>query len=372
MKQIINYKLIDQKICEVSNALNVNILFYITPQNLLEEKEKFFKEIKNNNDYNPSFIYPSKNPLYNYFSMKPAFDTYKNDLIDLLKKIDSDSLGILCENKILDLIEKMELIKSIGTPNFSENSKSFYGSVDKKTLKLAVEQLNSPIKKYNSNKISTDFAVKKIKNYFKKKNLNYKIVFRDHGTSMFSVIPQQKILYISNDVKFTDIILKRLIKHEIETHLFRFENGLSQPYRIFSQGTSKISAETEEGLAVNVEKLSNIPIDEQLKIYAGRVFAINLANKKNFYETFNGLKQYFSEEDAFRLTLRSKRGIYRQYEKGAFTKDLLYFKGNFLVENFLKENPIEDLYYGKYGVEDVYLIKQVDGIRKPRYLPEFK
>lgn len=372
MRDFVDYNLIDQKITSISSTLNVNILFYITPQNLVEEKQNFFEELKKGNVYNPKFIYPSKNPLFNYFSMKPSFDTYKNELTDLIKKLDNDPFGILCENKILDLLEKMELIKSIGTPNFAENSIEFFGDVDKKIVKLAIEQVNKPIKKQASNKLSKEAAVQILKDYFKKKKLKYKIVFRDHGTSQFSVNPQLKILYISNDVKFTDILLKRLIVHEIQTHLFRYENALLQPYSIFSFGGSKIATETEEGLAVTVEKLADLQVDEQLKVYAGRVLAINLAKKKSFYETFEALTQFFSDEDAFRLALRAKRGVFKQYEAGAFTKDLLYFKGKFLVEDFLKDNPIEDLYYGKHGVEETYLIKQVDGIKKPKYLPDIK
>ena len=45
--------------------------------------EKFFEEIKIGNEYNPKFLYPSKNPLYSYFSMKPTFETYKRELKEL-------------------------------------------------------------------------------------------------------------------------------------------------------------------------------------------------------------------------------------------------------------------------------------------------
>jgi uncharacterized protein (TIGR02421 family) len=370
MKTFVDYKSIDQKISEISQTFNANTLFYITPQNVEEEKEKFFSSLKEGEIYNPKFIYPSKNPLYSYFSMKPDFEIYRKDLSNLIERLDQDSLGILCENKILDLFEKMELVKSIGTPNFVQNAEEFYGSVDKKTLKLAIEQLKQPIKKTRSKKMSQASAKKKIQNFLKKNNLSYTIVFRDHSTSRFSVHPKSKTIYISNDTKFDDLTLKRLIGHEIETHLYRYENGLLQPYSIFSQGTSKTYAETEEGLAVNVERLKGLGIDEQLKNYAGRVLAIHVGSKKSFYETFEELTQFFNDEEAFRLTLRAKRGAFKQSEGGAFTKDLLYFKGKFLVEKFLEENKIEDLYYGKYGVEETYLVKNVAGIKKPKFLPK--
>ncbi|MDD3083651.1 MAG: DUF1704 domain-containing protein [Candidatus ainarchaeum sp.] len=366
----VDYRGLDQRIGEISISTQLNILFYINPQNLLEEKKKFFEEIVKGNEYNPLFVYPSKNPLFSYFSMKPVFETYKTELKELLEKVGNDSLGLLCENKILDILESIELVKSIGTSNFTENSKQFYGELDNKLVKLAKKQVEEKVPIFKGNKISFNNAINIIKNFLKKKKLNYKLELRDSTGSMFAVNSPEGILYINKDLVFNSDLVKRFISHEIETHIYRYENGLTQPYSIFSQGTSKRMLETEEGLAVNIELLKGLEVENSLKQYAGRVIAVHTASKKSFFETFNYLKEFFSEEEAFNLTLRAKRGTFKTSEAGAFTKDMLYYRGMFLIKDFLKENPIEDLFYGKYSVEDLHLVKGVDGLKKPKFLPE--
>jgi hypothetical protein len=368
----VDYRGLDQKIGEIAISTQLNTLFYINPQNLLEEKKKFFEELKIGNEYNPNFIYPSKNPLFSYFSMKPIFETYKSELRVLLDDVGSDCLGLLLENKILDILERIEFVKSIGTPNFAENSNQFYGVVDKNLLKLAKEQIEKKIVVKKSPKVSLNSGVKKIQSFIDKKKLNYKILLRESAGSSFSVNSKEGILYVNKDLIFDQDLIKRFIAHEIETHIYRYENGFNQHYSVLSQGTSKRMLETEEGLAVNVEKLKGLSVDNQLKIYAGRVLAIHLASKKSFYETFKELEQFFTKEEAFTLTIRAKRGTYKTSEAGAFTKDMLYFKGMFIVEDFLKEHSVKELYYGKYSIDDYSLVKEIDGLKEPKFLPEIK
>ncbi len=366
----VDYKHLDQKIWELSRSSQLNLLTYVTPQNLEQEKEKFLKEFNAGVEYNPLFIYPSKNPLYNYFALKPSFEIYKSELKELLKNLDSECFGLLCEGKILDFIESMELMKSVGTANFSENSNSYFGFPDNKLYKSALQLVKEKDKINKSKIVSLNEAQTIIKNFLAKKKIKYKLVLRDSSSSKFSVFPGLKTIYINKNTKFDSDTLKRFIAHEIETHIYRYENGLAQPYSIFTLGTSRKSLETEEGLAVNNEKAKKIEISSQLKVYAGRVVAIQLASRKSFYEVFKFLRDYFSEEEAFELTLRAKRGTLKTSEPGAFTKDLLYYKGMFVVEEFLKENPIEDLYYGKYAADEVALVKGVAGIKKPKFFPE--
>ena len=162
--------------------------------------------------------------------------------------------------------------------------------------------------------------------------------------------------------------MKRLIAHEIEGHVYRYENGLLQPYSVFSRGLSKESLETDEGLAIVVEQKEKLNADNQLREYAGRVLAVDIASKKNFYETFKSLVNHFSKEDAFTITLRVKRGLHKQSEPGAFTKDALYLKGFLAVSKFLEDHDMRQLYYGRYSVYDAPLVMDVDGLVKPKYL----
>jgi uncharacterized protein (TIGR02421 family) len=366
----VDYIHLDQKVCQLSRAIEANVLPYINPQNIDSEKTKFFLELKKGNEYNPKFLYPSRNPLYSYFSMSPTFETHKKELEALLEKVGQDSLGIVFEKKISDLFERMELLKSVGTPNFSENSEEYYGKISNALVRTAREIVTKKVK-MDKEKVTFLEAKKIIDAFIKKKKIPYKVVQREAAGSKFSVNIRTKQLKINSDAKLTKEGVKRLIAHEIETHAYRYENGVLQPYHLLAAGLSKEMLETEEGLAVIVEESKGINCGVQLKNYAGRVLAIHLAKNKDFFKTFKELEKFFSDSDAFNLTLRAKRGTFKTSGKGAFTKDALYLKGRFEVEKFLKKgNKLEDLYFGRYSVYDVPLVKDIDGLQKPKFLPE--
>jgi uncharacterized protein (TIGR02421 family) len=365
-----DYILLDQKLCQLAAAIETNLLSYVNPQNIDEQKTKFFEKLSLNEVYEPKFTYAPRNPLYNYFSITPSFDTHRNELKALLGNTGRDSLGLLFEKKILDLFERMELVKSVGTPNFPNNSAEYYGSVSKKTLKYAKEILGKKVN-HSENKVSFVDAKKIIETFLKKKKLPYKVIQRDSTSSKFSVNIRSKEIFIGKDVVLTVPALKRLIAHEIEAHIYRYENGLEQPYKLLARGLSKETLETEEGLAVIVEQKEGINVDAQLYEYAGRVLAISIAMKKSFYETFIEMRNYFSDDNCFNLVLRAKRGTYRQSEPGAFTKDSLYLQGFMRVGSFLEEHKIEDLYFGRYSIYDQPLVKDIDGLVKPKFLPDF-
>jgi uncharacterized protein (TIGR02421 family) len=364
-----DYKLLDQKVCQLASATETNILHHINPLNSDEEKNKFLESYEKGDKYNPHFRYAPRNPLYSYFSISPTFETHKKELSELLEELGHDSLGLIIEKKILDLFERMELIKSIGTANFSNNSEEYYGKVNTKVLKFAKELLEKKVKNEGT-KISFEKGKRMIDAFVKKKKLPYKVVRRESGGSKFSVNIRTKEIFINKDLQLTDSMIKRLIAHEIEGHAYRYENGLLQPYSVFARGLSKESLETDEGLAIIVEQKEKLNVDAQLREYAGRVLAVNIASRKNFYDTFDSLRAYFSKEDAFTITMRVKRGLHRQSDPGAFTKDALYLKGFLSVGKFLEEHDMTQLYYGRYSVYDASLVMDVDGLIKPKYLPD--
>jgi uncharacterized protein (TIGR02421 family) len=368
-KKFMDYSKLDQKLFEIAGALETNLIKFINPQNLEEQKTRFFSVIENKIPYNPVFSYIPRNPLYAYFSMSPKLETFKNELKEMLKEIERDDLGIVFESEIIDLIEKIEVIKSIGTENFSENSKAYYGSINKTIIRQAKETI-----KQNTDEQETPIlfeeAIQEIKKALKKDNLAYNVVIREPAGARFAVINSRKEVLINKDTKFTKEMVERLIIHEIQTHIYRYENGARQPFKILAQGFSRETTETEEGLAVCLEKLGGVSSKTQMKEYAGRLMAITHAQEKNFYETFLEMNKHFDKEAAFRLTVRAKRGIKNQEKPGAFYKDSLYFKGMLKVEEFLKKHDKKELYYGKYAIEDIPLVKSIPGLKEPKYLPE--
>jgi len=363
-----DYTKLDQKTFEIAGVIETNLLKFINPQNLEAQKLKFFEALQRNEEYNPIFTYAQRNPDYSYFAMGSKLDTYKSELIELLKEIERDELGIVFESEIIDLIEKIELIKSIGTENFAGNSEAYYGGIERKSLSAAKKILQQETKQYEE-RITFDEAVNTIKARLKKDKLNYKITIREPAGSMFAVINSRREILLNKDVDFTKEMVARFIAHEIEAHIYRYENGFRQPYKLLAHGFSRETTETEEGLAATIEKLSGVSSQKQIKDYAGRLVAINEAQTKSFFDTYTEMAKYFDRETAFRLTLRAKRGIKDQQKGGAFFKDALYFNGMLKVEEFLKNHSVKELYYGKYSVHDLPLVKQIPGLKEPKYLP---
>jgi hypothetical protein len=365
-----DYVLLDQKICSINNSLETNILAYINPQNVDVEKKIFFEAFKKGEVYNPKFTYATRNPIYSYFAITPSFDTFRRELKELLGSCENDSLSLLFEKRILDLFEKMDLMRSAGTENFTNNSGEYYGTINHSLLSFAKEIV---LQKTKNEKKTIDFnlAKKMILEGIKKRGLKHKVVSRETTGSVYAIDVEKRLLYINKDELLSQNSLKRLIAHEIEAHAYRFENGSLQPYKIFAHGVSKENTETEEGLAVKVEELHGINITQQMKDYAGRVVAIDLALKNDFYNTFDELRNYFNDDQAFNLTLRAKRGTCMQEKKGAFMKDILYLRGKMVVEEFLKDHKISDLYMGRYSVYDFPFLQDIDGLKKPKYLPSF-
>ncbi len=366
-----NYTLVDQKICQLAATIETNILSYTNPLNIDEEKDKFFESLNKNEQYNPTFIYVPKNPMYSYYSKNTTLATFKNEMNELFKEIGSDSLGLIFERKLLDLFDRIELIKSVGTENFSQNSEGYYGEITREAKKYAKELISKKINE-NEKLITFKEAKEKMELALTKRKLKYTVIEKITPGSKVSVNVRTKEIMISKYITLSESELNRLIAHEIEGHIYRYENGCIQPYKIFSRGLSKETLKTEEGIAVYIEQQENINIDEQLKQYAGRLIAIQTAQRHSFFETFEEMKKYFSPNEAFNLTLRAKRGTSNQERGGAFLKDSLYLQGYLEMLEFTKKRELNELYYGRYAISDAPLVFDVDGLIKPKYVPKVK
>lgn len=365
-----DYTKLDQKLFQMASIVETNLLKFINPQNSTEQKSKFFELLSRGEKYEPGFSYIPRNPLYSYFAMNPLLDTYMRELKEMIKEVSMDELGVIFESEILDLLDKIEMIKSIGTENFSGNSESYYGSIDRKTLSFAKEFVEKKVEE-KFTPISFDFAINEINSFLEKKKLPHRVKVREPSGARFAVINSSKEVLVNSDTIFSKEMLARLIAHEIETHIYRYENGVRQPYKLLAHGFSRETTQTEEGLAVCVEKMKGVSSNTQIKEYAGRVIAINTAQKHCFTETFQEMCKYFSEDDSFRLTLRAKRGIKNQEKPGAFFKDALYLRGMLHVEEFLKEHSYKELYFAKCAIEDIPLVRAIAGLKEPKYLPDF-
>ena len=176
---------------------------------------------------------------------------------------------------------------------------------------------------------------------------------------------------IRKGAKFRENRLKALLVHEIGTHVFRNENGKLQPFKIFERGTADYLT-TEEGLAVYNQNYLGLDLGEKFLTPALQIVAIYNSKNKNFLELFKYIKKHYdiSDELAWKLCLKSKRGTINSANSGAFTKDSVYFRGNEEVKSFLKKGgTLDELYIGKINIKDLKILNEFDEMTKSKFLP---
>lgn len=312
------------------------------PINVEQEKKKVFED----RTYNPQFRY---NKPINITSVANA-----------LKKIKTDYsvFGILLNQKRAEMLKKLEMYNAIGTNLFSQKSAELYGKPDRELVKKARKFLELDNEAYNGRNFNTISSVKKFIDSLLKFGYKWKVAEKDMCVgAAFNI--STKTLYINKNRKFTENDLRRLIIHEIGTHIARAENAKKQRYKLFLIGFPNYLV-TEEGLAVYNEEKAGLLTNDVLKNYAGRVAAVELSLSNSFSTVYNGLLEFFDKNQAFNLVLRAKRGIGDTGRPGAYAKDYLYLKGKYLIEDFVKSGgKLNELYIGKIGVQHTKLVKQI-------------
>ncbi|MCD6247823.1 MAG: DUF1704 domain-containing protein [Candidatus Diapherotrites archaeon] len=370
MKKIREFLRKEKELFEIIDKLETDILKFVEPQNTLAQQAKFFKALKKGIAYEPIFSYLPRNQLFTYFNLTPEYASIMKRLQEL--KFNETGFEKLLKKKRDETIKKIELVRAIGSDAFPEKSVAYYGKPKAKLVRKAFEVLEQKPEKDNKKKFSSERVASYLQNMLNKKRIDWNIVLEENMSANAIVLPAEKAVKIKANQTYSMRGMRRLLVHEIETHVYRYINASIQPYRLLLEGASADWLETEEGLAVINEVLFKNSSDALIREYAGRVVGIHFATKHSFYETFKHMNEYFSAEKAYQLTQRVKRGC-PAGKPGAFTKDYLYFKGAILVKEFLEEGgSLKELYYGKLAINELEAIKEVPVLKKPKYLPDYK
>lgn len=343
----------DEKLDRISKRIS---FYAVNPVNADEERIRFFES----DDYEPKFRY----------------EKYKEDLDALRDEIaavrtDDSVVGRILQEIKDNYINKTYMLQSRGDAKaFTKYSRLVYGSPDSVLVEEAKKLMHIKQEK-EEQKYSSKEVLKKFRLAFFQYGFPWSVMEKEM-VSKAAINGSKKIIYIKKDARFSENFLKRLIVHEIGTHVARADNGEMQPYLFFKRGLPGYLM-TEEGLAVLNEELNDCSNNYLRKVYAGRVLAIDYALKHSFRETYNHLREHFSKKVAFRLTLRAKRGVGDAVEHGACTKDINYFKGYLELKKFVKEGgDLSKLYYGKIGIQHIKLIDKLPGLINPAFLPMFR
>jgi len=265
------------------------------------------------------------------------------------------------------------LIEARDTPHFTEISKKLFGHVTEHTYRLAVKFIKEniyTIGQDESYEMDTKEAMKMLKNFLKEYKLSYWKIKIIEDTVADIQVTKNNIILLKKGIRFRENRLKALLVHEIGTHVFRLENGKLQKYRIFQQGTAGY-LKTEEGLAVWNQNKLNLNLGEKYLTGAFLILATYMSDKMGFRDLFHYLKNTYdiSDEFAWKLCVKSKRGYKDTETKGAFTKDIVYFLGKRDIEKFVnKGGNIEDLYVGKINIDDLKILKHVEGLKSAKFL----
>jgi uncharacterized protein (TIGR02421 family) len=335
---------IDKKLYAL--AKNFEILSFVNPVNIEQEKREFFKS---KYQKNPEFIYKQLSI--------DAFE-FKRKLYSLpLESINDISLKLLYQQVIDSYADKVDIISSIGTNKFLYNCLRYFGEPNISDIKNAEYLLHfSPINKdddleiYNHTDVYKHFS-KTADDY----GFNCKIDITNKIVSKVQVINSKKSVLIRKDSVFSKKSLNALASHEIGVHMLTTMNALQQPLNIFRIGTPH-NTHTQEGLAILAEYLSGNLTITRLHYLALRVMVINkMLRGYDFKQSFEYLMDQgiLNDTQAFYLTARAYRG-------GGFTKDYLYLKGfKDILKLYNKNTDLKNLLIGKTSVAYLPLINEM-------------
>jgi len=342
---------------------NLELLAFINPLNINQERKKFFKE---KYKYNPEFKY-----------RKIRFDTYKLHRLffsQRLKDIDDPIIRELYKDVIYTYSGMLQCIETISEPGnrFYFNSLRFYGTPTDKMVENARFILHHEDESTDGNpmfesKISTYDAIEFFNEYKRIYDFDFGIKTSSAMSAAAMVSNKDQMLILKKNHLFSQHQLNVLAHHEIGVHLVTTFNASEQSLNIFSNGFPN-NVETQEGLAVFAEYMSGNLTISRLRELAYRVIAADSLIKGNdFTETFNLIhNQYGLDQDrAFNIVLRVHRG-------GGFTKDALYLSGlQKIYSRYQSGVNMDSLLLGKCSLEYEPVVTHLrkQGLVKPLSFP---
>ena len=339
-----------------------NIFDYLTPLNARSEEEQFFRFWDSGQTYNPRFQYPL---------LPPKLPEWKRK-VEALELGDSP-LEVMFNQLKSEWLRRFELVEKRGTPGLTTTSIKLFGQPDDFLVQEARQIL-----KDTENEIDDTINVgvkglgEEMRERLRKERIEGWDVLEDPASiPLARVDAAHHKIRIKTGMIVTTAMLKRLLHHEIEVHVYRAANGERQPYKAFRMGFDR-NLETEEGLAVVLEDRLGISVPNVKRRYAGRVLAANLVPTKSFFDIVNALVEFFAPDEAFTLALRSKRGQEDTSQPGGFVQDHIYLQGRKQVAS-LSNADIRLLYSGRIAVHHLDMVKELIAQKKlvdPAFVPD--
>jgi len=359
MKDAISIK--NQKLFEIDQKIDalvkkIEMLNYVNPNNIEEEKHKFYKS-KYLED--PKFTYPKRD--FDKFSLHKEFFALKID------DIEDERLRDFYEDIIYFYSGLIQCIETIGKgKRFYYNSLRSFGTPTEQDVENAKFILHFDSEDENAALFQPKYSATESHQLFREYSKNYNFSYEIKNSSAMGAIAMVsnsiQALVLNENHIFSQNEINILTNHEIGVHMVTTMNGMLHPLKIFSHGFPN-NEETQEGLAVFSEYMSGNLTIKRLKELAYRVLAVDsLAKGYSFSRTFRLLHNGYDldKEQAFYISVRAHRG-------GGFTKDYLYLTGLKKIYDYHQQGrDLSLLLTGKVSLEFVddiqYMINQKHAI----------
>ena len=324
-----------------------------SPLNRPEEREYTLAAFNKGKSYNPQFHYKDV-PEY-------PIDVIRRFMCDL--HISESEIERLYYQKARLQLLTIECILTKSPDIITATTSLVYGLPSRQLVNEATRILSTSPKqdKIQSEVLSAEEAVESLQRELNRVNIEgWTAIINEYMNSLISINRKDREVKIRKGSTFSLHDLRRLLVHEIGVHVFRFENGLRQPLRLFSSAFPKYLS-TEEGLAVYCEDKTKLLQQSTLRKYACRVLGAHLALNKTFYEAFYELTEYIDPESAFEIMVRAKRGFRDTAQYGGHMKDIVYLKGFKDIQEHLGSKPsdFQLLFAGKFGLEHLPLVRSL-------------
>jgi len=349
----------------------VRLLSRLNPLNAKNEFKKFFTAYRLGKTYNPAFRY------------KPI----KTDLAALARELKNLVIEVPpaknerwfftrhLENKRRRIIAKIRALNSRGTSKFKNHSRQLFGSPSSSQVAYAHRILGSSASRHSfmeiADSLSSRDAAISLQKYLCKRGLSWQVRIRANISSKAGLDSRSQYLLVRAGENFAPEEILSLAVHEVETHIYRRENGVRQNFPgLFSEGFGGPPT-TEEGLALFNESQYNYD-PRRLNIACARTLAVHYAKNRPFFYIFDKLRNYgIPDTYAWAATLRAKRGLSDTSRPGGFNKDHHYLKGYLEIKRFIENGGnLESLYIGKLNIGNIRTLELLKiSVVKPKYLP---
>lgn len=338
---------------------------YMAPLNREEEKTHLLDAVQRGETYNPQFVYQT----FPGFAIEP--------LLDLLKQLNPTTRywdRILFDD-IRETIASIHTLETHDPAQITANSIVANGLPTRELVAAAYALVSSPAPDVPDATLTAEDVALVMRRGLASAGLDdWQVTIESQMSAHMSVRSIERTVQVRDGATFAPAAARRLLVHEIGTHVFRYMNGAVQPLRLLRYGFGSYMM-TEEGMATYHEFKHGLQDGRTHRRYALRVIAAHLSLTHSFYDVFTHLTDWIDMDEAFEITARAKRGFTDTAEYGAHVKDKVYFEGFDKVQTHLAEHPDDYplLMAGKVSLDVLPALRalQADSLLiAPQYLPD--